>query len=138
MADPTHLPDEIASTGREASSSGPRAVRVTALLVAAGLSGVFLIDLCNVVYACGCRSLWAGAASACNVAAADPPHCPWCVAGWWGLGLPLAAIAGVQTAVLLWPGRASLLARVLLAAAAFPAVGTFVAVAWGMIVGYWR
>ncbi|HUP22372.1 MAG TPA: hypothetical protein VNB06_05470 [Thermoanaerobaculia bacterium] len=108
------------------------------LVVAVGLSGAFLINLCDLVYACGCRSWWNGAAEACNIANADPPHCPWCTAGWWGLGLPLGAIAAAQAAVLLWPGRASLLARTLLAAAAFPAIGTAVAVLWGMIVGYWR
>lgn len=123
---------------KPARGGGSLTVRLAVLLVGAALSGLFLIDLCNVVFDCGCRSLWAGAAAACNVHAAEGPRCPWCAAGWWGLGLPLAAVVTAQTALLLWPGQASLLARTLLAAAAFPAVGTTVAVLWGMVTGYWH
>ena len=136
MATPPERAEPVASN-EDPARGGPRLVRMAVLLVAAVLSGLLMIDLCNLVYACGCRSWWAGAAAACNVFSPDPPHCPWCMAGWWGLGLPLGAVIAAQGAVLLWPGRASLLARSLLAAAAFPAVGSFVAVAWGMIVGYW-
>jgi hypothetical protein len=120
------------------SAAGSRTARWLVLLLLAALSGVFVIDLCDMVYACGCRSWWAGAEAACNIHAPEPPHCPWCAAGWWGVVGPLGAIVGAQALVLLWPGSASLLARALLATAAFPAVGTTVAVLWGMIVGYWR
>ena len=34
---------------------------------AAAFTSVFFIDFCNLVYQCGCRSLWAGADAACNI-----------------------------------------------------------------------
>ena len=137
MDSPTEPRAQPAAERQVRPTSGSLPTRLAVLFGVAALSGLFLVNLCDLVFACGCHSWWAGAAQHCNIHAPDPPHCPWCAAGWWGLVAPLGAIVAVQASVLLWRGSASLLARALLALAAFPAVGTTVAVAWGMVTGYW-
>jgi hypothetical protein len=48
------------------------------------LTSLFFINLCNLIFRCGCRSLWAGAAVACNIHAQQRHHCPWCSHGTGG------------------------------------------------------
>lgn len=113
--------------------------RRLALLSAAviALSSVFFIDLCGAVFACGCRSLWAGASALCNVHAATPPHCPWCAHPGWGGAVAFLAISAAQVAAICLPHRLTLPARVLLAATAMPVVGGAVGWLQGWLFGYW-
>jgi hypothetical protein len=105
--------------------------------IAAVLTSVFFIDFCDWVYDCGCRSLWAGAASHCNIHRANVRHCPWCSIGSVGtLGI-YAAILGVQ-AVAVRMVRGSAPTRLLFAVAAFPAVGGVIALILGWKTGYWN
>ena len=100
-----------------------RPLRWILFVVVAGLSLVFLVDLCDLIYDCGCRSLWHGAARPCNIHRPRTPDCPWCSTGTWGLVVPAGAIVAGQALVLLAPGRARTSHRVLLAVALFPVVG---------------
>ncbi|HVS14122.1 MAG TPA: hypothetical protein VMV46_09370 [Thermoanaerobaculia bacterium] len=110
--------------------------RAGALAVCAGLAALFFLDLCDLIFDCGCRSLWAGAADHCNVHDPTTPSCPWCVTGRWGTWLPLGVIWAGQAAALLWPGRLSLPWRVALAAVAFFALGGAVGLGFGLATGY--
>lgn len=114
-----------------------RPLRFILFAVVAGLSLVFLVDLCDLIYDCGCRSLWHGAARACNIHRPQTPDCPWCSTGTWGLVVPAGAIVAAQALVLLAPGRARTSHRVLLAVALFPVVGGITGVLFGLATGYW-
>ena len=110
--------------------------RLVALGCAIGIAHVFFIQYCDFLFDCGCRPLWAGAAEHCNVLAAMPPHCPWCVeggaSGWIAFGLIVATQAGLA----LWPsrfGRGRLAALFL----AFPVVGAVAGAVAGLSQGYW-
>jgi hypothetical protein len=100
-------------------------LKAFAFAVVLAISGLFFIDVCALVFGCGCRSLWAGAAIACNVHNPAPPHCPWCA------HLPAGAVAFlapalVQGFLLMGPGRAGVAVRFMLALAAFPVIAAVV------------
>lgn len=94
-----------------------------------------MIQLCDALYDCGCHALWNGAASACNVHAEHPPHCPWCATGLWGSVLPPLTVLGAQ-ATLLFSVKSKLWAAAL-AASAFPLVGSALGLLFGWATGYW-
>ncbi len=128
---------------QKSSSSALRRVlgwavpRIAVFGVAAGITFVGFIQYCDLLFDCGCRPLWDGAAALCNVHNAEPPHCPWCVGdgelGTWSF----RAILFGQGLVAVIPGRFGWVraAAVLLA---FPAVGGIGALASGIVVGYWQ
>lgn len=107
------------------------------LICAASLAvtGLFFIDFCNLVYGCGCRSLWAGAATHCNIYTPNVKHCPWCSRDWTPA---IAAVALPQLAISFWPAKWPWLARLAAALAAFPLFGGLAALVYGYITGYWR
>ena len=112
-------------------------LRMFVFVLAAGSTSVFFINFCDLVYSCGCRSLWNGAAAACNIHTAGVAHCPWCIdGGFWG-SVGYAAMVLVQGAACFWPGGASLGLRLLRALAAFPLIGAAAALATGWYTGYW-
>lgn len=115
-----------------------RRARTLLFVVVAALSLVLLVDLCDLIYDCGCRSLWEGAARACNIHQPGKPDCPWCSTGIWGLVVPAGAIVAAQALALLAPGRARTGVRLLLALALFPVAGGVVGVLFGLATGYWR
>ena len=97
--------------------------RLLALGATAGLSTLFLLDLCNWLFACGCRNWFAGAVTHCNIHRAHGPHCPWCAmgaAGFWGL---FAAMLAVQSIILFLPARVGLWGRTAAALVSFPVLG---------------
>jgi len=103
--------------------------------VSATLTNVFYINFCNFVFQCGCKSLWAGAAMACNIHAAHGRHCPWCAhekAGYAVLALMLLP----QILISLQSSRSPWI-RLAAAIVAFPAVGGVAALALGLWDGYW-
>ena len=109
--------------------------RWLAISAALATAGVFFIDVCNAIFACGCRSLWAGIAEACNIHSAGPPHCPWCQYPTAG-AVAFFAVAAAQVAVVFWPGRLGLWARFALALALLPLVGGAVGLLQGWFWGY--
>lgn len=112
-------------------------VKVLVLLAAVGASGVFFIDLCDAVFGCGCRSLWNGAAEACNIHLADGRHCPWCLYPRGG-AIAFSSVLFAQATAIFWPTRLGIWARLAIAMAALPLVGGAVALLQGLLWGYWR
>ncbi len=114
-----------------------RAGRLGVFVPVAAVSGLLFINFCNLVYQCGCRSWWSGAAVSCNIHQAGVPHCPWCInGGMWGY-----TAFGVIVVVQAWlafcnPGP-GLLARLGLTLLAFPLLGGVIAVVVGWWTGYW-
>ena len=106
------------------------------MAIAVGLGGVVFIDVCDLVFDCGCRSLWAGAASLCNIHNQIPPHCPWCERPFVFGGSAFAAAAGAQAALVFGAARLGLAARFALALLAFPVVGALVGIAQAWWSGY--
>jgi hypothetical protein len=72
--------------------------RIGSLLAVAAITAVLLTPICDVLHRCGCRALWAGGESHCNVRLSQGPHCPWCehrALGGAAAGLVLGGQAGV-------------------------------------------
>lgn len=96
---------------------------------------VFLIDFCNLVFQCGCQSLWAGAAAHCNIHTPGARHCPWCSRDWTPA---FAAMIVPQIAISFWPSTWHWGVRLVMAIAAFPVFGGLAALVYGYATGYWR
>ena len=107
------------------------------LAAAIAVSSVFFSDVCGLIFGCGCRSLWAGAAVACNIHNAAGPHCPWCAHPLAAGAVAFAAMAAVQALILLGPGRAGLKLRFARALLAFPLTAGLVGAAQGFLWDYW-
>ena len=112
-------------------------VRVACLAFALGITHVFFIQYCDLLFDCGCQALWAGRAEECNIHNASPPHCPWCLDdgayGRWTHG----AIVTASIALAVWPGRFGT-ARAVSVILAFPVVGALAGLLAGLATGYWR
>lgn len=114
----------------------PLKSRLLLASAAVALTSVLFIDFCNLMYGCGCRSLWAGADALCNIHHQGVRHCPWCTIGLAGGGAVWLAIVGTQSLLALrTPG--GWIQRSMLTLGAFPLVGGVLAVAIGMAQGYW-
>lgn len=113
-------------------------VRAAIFAGGATVALALFLDFCDLVYGCGCRSWWNGAAEACNIHAPAPPHCPWCATGKLGLYVPVGAILLAQAIAVFWPPRLAWPWRGLLVLALFPLVGGGVALVFGLVTGYWR
>ena len=112
-------------------------VRLGVLVAAAGVTNVFFIQFCDLLYRCGCEALWAGAAEHCNIHNAAPPHCPWCLDGGELGQWSFWSIVVSQCGLALWPGRFGAL-RALATFLAFPAVGAITGVLAGLGTQYWQ
>lgn len=121
------------------ANSGPARSTVDRWLPCA-ISGVvtclFFIDVCGWWFACGCRSLWAGADAACNVHNATGAHCPFCVRGIAGYGFVFAAVWAPQVACSLTTGW-SRHRRTLACLVLFPAGMIALGLILGWYDGYW-
>jgi len=111
--------------------------RLAVFLGAATLTSMLFINFCHLVFQCGCRSWWAGAADHCNIHMAGVPHCPWCTSGGFSGYVSFGAIVVVQALIAFWPGGAGVLGRLSGALLAFPVVGGIGAVVSGLATGYW-
>ena len=100
-------------------------------------SSLFFLDVCGLVFGCGCRSLWSGAAAACNIHHASPPHCPWCAHPAAGGAVAGFAIAAVQAWILFRRGQAGLPLRFALALLSFPMTAALVGTIQGFLWDYW-
>jgi len=128
VPDPTETPE---------AAGVPRWQRGAVFATVGGLSLLFMINLCDLIFSCGCHSLWNGAAEACNVHNEGTRNCPWCATGVWGQILPPVSVLLVQGAIALGPHRLGVFQRVVLSALAFPAVGTLAGLISGLATGYW-
>jgi hypothetical protein len=106
-------------------------------LATAAVTSMLFIDFCHLVFQCGCRSWWSGAAEACNIHIAGVPHCPWCTSGGFSGYLGYGAILIAQAAISFWPGSLTAVGRVLGSLAAFAVVGGIAALLAGLATGYW-
>jgi hypothetical protein len=113
-------------------------LKILALVAAIALSSVFFVDVCGLVFRCGCRSLWAGASSACNIHHAVGPHCPWCAHPLAAGAVAFFGVAAVQALVLLRPGRGGVALRFALALLSFPLTAGLVGVIQGLLWDYWN
>jgi hypothetical protein len=110
---------------------------VLPLTVSLTATSVFFINFCAAIFRCGCRALWAGADTACNIHASHGHHCPWCAHGTAGYTAVMVLLCLPQLAVSLSPGWGRL-TKTLVALALFPAMGLVIALAFGWYDGYWR
>jgi hypothetical protein len=112
-------------------------LKLLALGAAIAISSVFFIDVCGLVFRCGCRSLWSGAAAACNIHHAAGPHCPWCAQPLAAGAVAFFAVAGVQALVLLGRGRGGLAPRLAIALLSFPVTAALIGAVQGFLWDYW-
>jgi hypothetical protein len=111
--------------------------KIGVFAVAAAVTLALFTSFCNLMFACGCRAAWAGAAEHCNIHQPGVKHCPWCTHGGAGAWLAMGGILISQAIVSFWPGRAAMRKRLLFALALFPAAGAIIAVPFGLYSGYW-
>jgi hypothetical protein len=111
--------------------------RAAIFAVCAVVTSVFFINLCSVIYACGCTSLWAGAAAHCNVHAASGKHCPWCKIGEMGQYGVYGSMLAAQALVSFWPIAWTWPQRFVITLLAFPGVGLVLGLVLGIRQGYW-
>jgi hypothetical protein len=43
------------------------------------LIALTVLSVCDLLNDCGCRPIWAGAASHCDIHVRGAPDCPWCI-----------------------------------------------------------
>lgn len=118
--------------------SNPR--RWLSFVISVAITGVFLVNFCDLVFQCGCRSLWNGADAHCNVHDPASRDCPWCAHRPWGDVVPLGAIIGAQAGLCFsrrGPFSGSFVHRLTLSLMMFPLVGGVVALGFGLATGYW-
>lgn len=101
------------------------------------VTGILFVDLCDLLFDCGCRSLWAGLAEDCNIHHALGRHCPWCEHSLAGGMVAFGGVVGAQASLWLAPLSLSLRARGILALVAFPALGGAIGLVQGWWWGYW-
>ena len=116
--------------------------------VLVAFTALFWLQLCDLVYDCGCRGFWAGAAEHCNIhhAPADSPNrCPWCASPLAG-GLSfvgtmawyvLALVKRWPTRLASWSWRGELVVRLATAGLAIPIFAFGVGWISGQAMGYW-
>ena len=112
-------------------------VKLAVFLATAGTAAALFINACDVLYECGCRSWWNGAAEACNIHAPQSRHCPWCVEDGLGGSISFAMVILCQATISFWPGKMAVGARLAGALSAFPVVAGIGGLLFGLLTGYW-
>lgn len=114
-----------------------RAGAVTAFLIGVGVNTLLFINLCSLIYQCGCESLWASADAHCNIHTQSGKHCPICSIGMTGaLGVYAAIVAAQALAVFSFGGP--FLTKVARAVGAFPVAFVPIALVLGWWMEYWN
>jgi hypothetical protein len=103
---------------------------------AAGAAYIFYINLCDIMFHCGCHSMWSGGAAVCNVWMENMAHCPFCSHGNWGSLYPRLAIWTGQAAVVFPSWRLSDRNRLLLSLAVFLVVIGIIGLFFAIYSGY--
>lgn len=62
-----------------ASPTARRVLPALGIVLIISLSSV--LKICDLLFGCGCLSLWAGGTMYCDVVVAGPPDCPFCMGG---------------------------------------------------------
>jgi len=109
--------------------------------VAAACAGILFVDMCDLIFDCGCTSLWSGGSALCNVNHATGPHCPWCAHPTAGATALLGVLAA-QSSLIYGPlplvaASLGVWARLAAALIAFPTVATVLGALHGAWYGYW-
>lgn len=110
--------------------------RWSPFVLALAVDCVFFINLCMLIFKCGCHSLWDGADMACNIHMANMKHCPFCAHGKPGQAVVMLAIIAPQLWVALrapW----TWLVRLLASLAIFPVMEGISALVLGSWDRYW-
>lgn len=118
------------------NGSVPLYKKAVAFLLPAGVSLLFLINLCALLFQCGCLSQWSGAGRLCNIHTPNVPHCPWCISGGSGYYVALAAIWLVQAGISFAPVKFSWTRRMAFSLAAFPVIGGIIGFVFAVFSGY--
>ncbi len=112
------------------------AIRAAVLAPLVAVAAAFFLNVCHVIYDCGCVSIWNGGAAFCNIQTPGPPDCPFCAQP----NVAYGALYGtflVQGVLMLAPGSLGLGVRALLGLAAFPLIVGVTGIVLGLQVGYW-
>ena len=117
-------------------ASAGLAARTATFLLTAAIAAILFINVCDLVFDCGCRSLWNGAAEECNIHIADARHCPWCERPLVGAGAFLVVLSA-QAAAIFAPLSLGIAARFGLAIGALPLAGGLIGWLQGWLMGYW-
>ena len=113
-------------------------LRIVIFVSASTITGAYLINACNWIYACGCQSWWAKAGAACNIHAIQGPHCPWCLDGGLGGYITFTLVLAAQGFWAFLPGVMTLTSRFLWSLAFFPIGAGVFGLLFGWVYGYWR
>ena len=116
----------------------PRRNTILICIAAFAVTSVLFINFCDLVYACGCHSLWNGADAHCNIHAHHGKHCPWCSHGMSGYSIIFACIQIPVFAVAFALRRRSWIEGLAGTLLSFPVFGGVVALAVGLWDGYWK
>jgi hypothetical protein len=98
---------------------------------------LFFINVCDLIFDCGCRSLWAGADAMCNVHLANMRHCPICSRGISGYAVVMTAVTVPQLVASVWLSW-NPIARTVICLLIFPAAMLAVGGVLGIYDGYWQ
>lgn len=96
------------------------------------------INFCNLVFQCGCQSIWAAADAHCNIHHKHGPHCPWCTHGGAGFVVSMVPVFIAQGWFTLRNNSWSWKQRLFASLAAFPLIGGVLGVIVGWSQGYWN
>ncbi len=110
--------------------------RLGAFGLAAAVAGTFFINVCHLIYDCGCVWLWAGGAAWCNIQTAGAPDCPFCAQPDMAY-VSLWSTVGAQALIVFVPSRLRIGGRAAAALAAFPVLTVAFGVVLGLAAGYW-
>jgi len=64
-------------------------------------------------------------------------HCPWCIYDGQGFQVAFLLILAAQATISFLPGKLAWSPRLLIALAAFPAIGAVVVITYGWVSRYW-
>ncbi|BDC51256.1 hypothetical protein F183_A35720 [Bryobacterales bacterium F-183] len=111
---------------------------VSLYLIPLVVMSLFFINFCDLVYRCGCRSLWDGADTHCNRhAPAGHKHCPFCSHGYAGYAVFFGGIALSQLAAIRALTGRGIIVQLIAGLVTFPIAGGLIALAVGLLDGYW-
>lgn len=110
--------------------------RLVPFAVSFAVTCLFFINVCDWMFDCGCRSLWAGADALCNVHQAGVHHCPICSRGIVGYTAVMIAVSAPQLAASAWLPF-DRVTRTVLCLLLFPAGMIALGGLLGIYDGYW-
>jgi len=107
-------------------------------LFAWAVSTALFLDLCNLIYQCGCDHLWGDQALHCNIHTPGARHCPWCSVGEAGYYAIYGVVLAAQGAGAFLPRMWHWGGRLALSLVLFPVVGGIEGLILGLFTGYWN